>query len=1047
MLEAGTYDIRIKLHTASPEGLRYSSDMYWEFFQESVADDFSYPGRALLAFRGMATDQLSGGLPKVDLVATRGNVSVYVPALESYQDKASNNPAWACYDMLHNSDYGGGVHYDRIDYPAFEEWADECDNKGWTVNVYFDTIVSLRKALDIISMNGRAAVVQVGSRFSVIQDRAEDEPVQGFLFSMGNINRDSFAETFLPMEARADAVEVTYFDEDLDYSRQTLEIAADDYDTTLREVKKASLELIGCTDRDLAIRHGRYMLNCTRLLTLAASFEADVDALACRPGDILKVQHDVPQWGYGGRIVSATADTVTLDREVTMYPGTAYFIEVRHITSDQYEIQAIAPVLVETTTDVLTLVGAWTYVPEAFTVYSFGAENRVTKLLRVQKISRSQDMTRKLHCVEYLPEVYVDTGDVPAIEAVSDLAFTIGLAANEIYKGGAETIIALTWRGTGMLWNVWQKVGEGNWKALGTTRQPYLEISNLDYGMEYTFCVSHSESRDDGLTVDITPSGKTTLPADVSAVTGAGQEDGALFEWPKVTDFDLKGYHVKHGIHWMAETDVPEDLTVVPTEGDEKRFICTTPGVTGASEPTWPASGTVNDGTAVWTFDDDWDAELVDTNHYKKELSATEKQVQATGALVARIWVRAVDAFGNESDTVATATAQCLNQKAFVVTVGAEAFDGKYGDISFALARMTAGGTLVLKNGIYQMVDAPIVVPDVNLDIIGETKEGVKVRNAAGENLFEFTNLARIFRLFNFTIESQNTSGYSRMVEIDGDAYGDITAEISLENIDIFCAGAQEFNGDGDEAVYAHNGTDALKLRRIMVDGGKWGIHATVWTGPTTIAECRLVDATFAAILVDSGAENLKVIDNQLVNAWYYGLSVSSASLTEADISQNFIVMRDVDSSLLRAVYVSALKTQFIGNKVLAKGTTTPVIFFDGTDCVIISNYFEFIKAATSQTSVVYIIGLTDSRIADNGIKGSNTDGTSDHRGLVLAGSAHRNVVHGNSIDMVNNTAKEIGIVLDNTCNNNNGASNVTYRVGTSISDAGTGNTVTASDS
>ncbi len=35
--------------------------------------------------------------------------------------------------------------------------------------------------------------------------------------------------------------------------------------------------------------------------------------------------------------------------------------------------------------------------------------------------------------------------------------------------------------------------------------------------------------------------------------------------------------------------------------GDVRLYRCTTPGTSGAQEPTWPASGTVADGSAVWT--------------------------------------------------------------------------------------------------------------------------------------------------------------------------------------------------------------------------------------------------------------------------------------------------------------------------------------------------------------------------------------------------------------------------------------------------------------
>jgi len=57
---------------------------------------------------------------------------------------------------------------------------------------------------------------------------------------------------------------------------------------------------------------------------------------------------------------------------------------------------------------------------------------------------------------------------------------------------------------------------------------------------------------------------------------------------------------------WTASTAFSSGDLVIPTafnSSANKIFRCTTAGTTASSEPTWPttASGTVSDGTAVWT--------------------------------------------------------------------------------------------------------------------------------------------------------------------------------------------------------------------------------------------------------------------------------------------------------------------------------------------------------------------------------------------------------------------------------------------------------------
>jgi len=56
---------------------------------------------------------------------------------------------------------------------------------------------------------------------------------------------------------------------------------------------------------------------------------------------------------------------------------------------------------------------------------------------------------------------------------------------------------------------------------------------------------------------------------------------------------------------WILSTGYILDDVVVPTVPNGHKYICTTAGTSHTSEPTWPTtpSGTVGDGTVVWTED------------------------------------------------------------------------------------------------------------------------------------------------------------------------------------------------------------------------------------------------------------------------------------------------------------------------------------------------------------------------------------------------------------------------------------------------------------
>jgi predicted phage tail protein len=106
----------------------------------------------------------------------------------------------------------------------------------------------------------------------------------------------------------------------------------------------------------------------------------------------------------------AGASTITLDREVTLDAETSYALRVRHL-DDSMETYSVVSVDAETTTDILSVQAGWTQLPAQYANYSFGEVNRVFKEMRVMRISRSQELRRKLTCLEYVAEVFDDDAE------------------------------------------------------------------------------------------------------------------------------------------------------------------------------------------------------------------------------------------------------------------------------------------------------------------------------------------------------------------------------------------------------------------------------------------------------------------------------------------------------------------------------------------------------------------------------------------------------------------------------------------------------------
>jgi len=329
---ADQYEVRVQRTNSESSSARERTAIYWTAMTEIIKRSLIYPGIAKYAVRALATDQLSGAEPTFTAKVTRSTVQVYNPSTSSWESKSASNPAWAAYDLLVNETYGGGIDHTRIDYDTFEAWASYCDEtvQGETrfeLNIYIDSQMTLWEALLTICKAGRAVPIRKGTQYSVIVDKPST-PVQ--MFTMADIKAGTFKETFLQKKDRANAIEVTYLDEDRGYTRQTVAVYTDDYNDADEPDNKQSMRLIGCTRRTQAIREAAFHLNSTKWLVRTCEFEVDIQALACQVGDRIYIQHDVPKYGHGGRVVEATSTTVTVDHDVVPVLGSTNVIAVLH---------------------------------------------------------------------------------------------------------------------------------------------------------------------------------------------------------------------------------------------------------------------------------------------------------------------------------------------------------------------------------------------------------------------------------------------------------------------------------------------------------------------------------------------------------------------------------------------------------------------------------------------------------------------------------------------------------------------------------------------
>ena len=413
--EPGQYEVRMRCAHKDGNSNRHVNKVYWSQLTQIVYDDFIHPGKVLIGIKALATDQLNGNDPNVTWLQERKTVWVFNTYTGAYESKPANNPAWACYDILHHCRKIGdeyvvkGALRERFVYDAFKAWADKCDEKHITFNYIYDSASQVWDALKYAENVGRGKVIPLGTRFSCIYDYAAT-PTQ--LFTVGNIKMDSFMEEFQATSSRANAIEVSFLNKAKDYERDVLPVFSEEYDVTTSLASPAQVELMGCDNVDQAYNYAKHYLRANKYEVRTCTFEAFTDAIACTIGDVILLQHDVTDWGQGGRVVSATGNKVVLDREVTFEQGKTYRLMVRNATTDALESYDVASASGNT----LTL--AKNVVIQTDDLYTYGEATKEAKPFRVLSISKSNsEMTRKISCIEYYPELYAgDDGSVPIID-------------------------------------------------------------------------------------------------------------------------------------------------------------------------------------------------------------------------------------------------------------------------------------------------------------------------------------------------------------------------------------------------------------------------------------------------------------------------------------------------------------------------------------------------------------------------------------------------------------------------------------------------------
>jgi len=601
-LEQGQYEVRCKILSQSGTTNRYINTCYWTVVSSIVYDDFSYPNMVLVGIQALATDKLSGSSPNVTWKHTRAVVQVWNPNTAAYEEKPATNAAWACYDLIHccrklkNSNKGSyeylveGAPAGLILYDDFLAWANACDSRGLVCNYILDASGDMDAAWKPFEAAGRGKVVRRGTRYGCIYDHASD-PVQ--MFSVGNIRSGTFSLDYLPVDDRANCVEITYNNEDKDHERDSMMVYGEDYDESDSIDSPTQITLDAITDPDTIYREGKYYLRKNKYLIRTCTFEADVDAIACQVGDNILVQHDIPQWGFGGRLVSATTTQLTLDKELALEAGKTYEITVRLQDDTLVKRSVLAPAETTTTTNTITVATAFTTAPAQYDIYSFGEYGISTKPFTVASITRTNDEVRKISALEYNEAVYTEATDVPVInysQLDSEVAVTNLSLGQENFRqsdGSVMSNLYVSWsvaRGKiSASFEVFLSTDNGaTYRLYAKTSEQSIVIANVKELKTYYVKVAARLSYSSAAVAGITIAGSVVdPPSDLAAFSVSFLNGKYVFSWKKSeTGSEITGYEIRKGTTWdsgqLVTRAVGEDANYTDSQAilGTVKFFC-----------------------------------------------------------------------------------------------------------------------------------------------------------------------------------------------------------------------------------------------------------------------------------------------------------------------------------------------------------------------------------------------------------------------------------------------------------------------------------------
>lgn len=240
----------------------------------------------------------------------------------------SVNPVWCLYDLIMNDRYGLKEYYKispdklglmKANFFIMGKYCDELisyvDALGNTqrrprfmLNVVIDQTKNASEWIAAIASIMRANVFYAEGMFWIDIDRPKSISQ---LYNMASIK--DFSQSSSSYKSTPNVFDVQWINPAKDYEIDMFRMESREFSQNpSQEERKKVLSLIGVTNFDQARSLGKYALLCGQVRNKSISFKTGTQGLRTMVGNVIGIQHDVPRWGWGGKVVKVEGAVVTV---------------------------------------------------------------------------------------------------------------------------------------------------------------------------------------------------------------------------------------------------------------------------------------------------------------------------------------------------------------------------------------------------------------------------------------------------------------------------------------------------------------------------------------------------------------------------------------------------------------------------------------------------------------------------------------------------------------------------------------------------------------